>query len=270
MSTVFGILASLILIVSIWVNWRNHEAYNVQTEQKEEYYKKYTNSKAKRDKKEKELNDLNLKWKGDLSKLKDELVKLDGVKAEIAQVKATIGEREQVKQANAEKIKEAEDTLADLPSPEELVPQIKRDKAELKETERQIQEESARLAELKAEISRTRDEIKGNDEWERRQRELKSQPVVKTTIKSIYKGWGFVVIGAGNTQGVVPNSILQVKRGEDVICELEVTNVTANSASADIITDSMMEGENIRLGDLVVPKPEEKKPLPGEKAAAQN
>jgi len=41
--------------------------------------------------------------------------------------------------------------------------------------------------------------------------------------------------------------------------------VTPNSASADIITETLKQGENIRLGDKVVPKP---KPEPGAQASA--
>ena len=87
----------------------------------------------------------------------------------------------------------------------------------------------------------------------------KSLPELKTRIRSIYPTWGFVTLGAGNSSGVVTNSILDVVRNGSVVAKLMVTAVESGSSSASIIPDSLGEDVTLMVGDRVVPTQDSKR-----------
>jgi hypothetical protein len=77
---------------------------------------------------------------------------------------------------------------------------------------------------------------------------------INTKIKSAYNDWGFVIIGAGDAQGLVPAATLDVTRQGKPICKLLVTEVEVNQATADIITTTLLPGQTVQVGDTVTKK----------------
>lgn len=84
---------------------------------------------------------------------------------------------------------------------------------------------------------------------------------ISAPITTVHNTWGFVVLGAGDRQGVVSRTRLNVNRGGDKIAELVVTNLEKNRSVCDIVPGSMQPGQSIRPGDRVsvnsasLPKP---------------
>ncbi|MGB0291891.1 MAG: hypothetical protein ACPGIA_04860 [Luteolibacter sp.] len=76
---------------------------------------------------------------------------------------------------------------------------------------------------------------------------------LKTKVRAVYNGWGFVTLADGDKNGVVLNSTLDVVREDEVIAKLLVTVVERDSASANIIPGSMAADAALMIGDLVVP-----------------
>lgn len=74
---------------------------------------------------------------------------------------------------------------------------------------------------------------------------------INTKVKSAYNDWGFVIIGAGDAQGLVPAATLDVTREGKPICKLLVTEVEVNQATADIITATLLPGQTVQVGDTV-------------------
>ena len=66
---------------------------------------------------------------------------------------------------------------------------------------------------------------------------------------------------AGDAQGVVTDSILDVMRGDEVIGKLKVTAVEEGRSSADIVLDSVAVGTTLQSGDTVVAERKTKKPV---------
>jgi hypothetical protein len=77
---------------------------------------------------------------------------------------------------------------------------------------------------------------------------------INTKVKTAYNGWGFVIIGAGDAQGLVPAATLDVTRQGKPICKLLVTEVEVNQATADIITATLLPGQTVQVGDTVTKK----------------
>jgi hypothetical protein len=71
-------------------------------------------------------------------------------------------------------------------------------------------------------------------------------------VSGVFDDWGFVVLNKGNNGGVFANALLEVKRGKEVIAKLKVKNVEPAISIADVVKGSLVEGEFIRSGDMVV------------------
>ena len=81
--------------------------------------------------------------------------------------------------------------------------------------------------------------------------ELGKMPSIRTTVKSVYGEWGFIVIDAGNRQGVVRQATLDVVRGGSIIAQAIVTQVEQGVAVANILKDSVAAGVTVQIGDVV-------------------
>ena len=80
----------------------------------------------------------------------------------------------------------------------------------------------------------------------------RSNPELRTRVRSVYEGLGFVTLAGGWDLGIVKNSSLDVERDGEVIGKLIVTTVEASTAAADIVPDSVASGDAVRPGDQVV------------------
>jgi len=71
----------------------------------------------------------------------------------------------------------------------------------------------------------------------------------EANIAATYAGWGFVIINAGANDGVNARTKLDVKRGDDLIGTLRITNLEPNFSVCDIL--SVNEGQAIAVDDQV-------------------
>jgi len=73
--------------------------------------------------------------------------------------------------------------------------------------------------------------------------------IINASVAATYGSWGFVIINAGANQGVNARTKLDVKRGDDVIGTLRITNLEPNLSVCDILT--VAEDSSINPGDKV-------------------
>jgi hypothetical protein len=73
--------------------------------------------------------------------------------------------------------------------------------------------------------------------------------VIEANIAATYGDWGFVIITAGANHGVNARTKLDVKREDDLIGTLRITNLEPNFSVCDIL--SVNEGEALAPGDRV-------------------
>jgi hypothetical protein len=116
------------------------------------------------------------------------------------------------------------------------------------------------LASTKTREEQTAERIQNYKDLEFRQRNGQMTSI-NANIASVYNGWGFAILDAGDRQGVVSRTKLDVKRGGEKIGELVVTNLERNRSVCDIVPGSMEPGQMLRPGDRVsvsdesLPKP---------------
>ena len=72
---------------------------------------------------------------------------------------------------------------------------------------------------------------------------------IEASIAATYGSWGFVIINAGANQGVNARTKLDVKRADETVGILRITNLEPNFSVCDIL--SVNEGGSLVAGDKV-------------------
>lgn len=258
MSKIFGTLAAVLLAIAAFVAFKNKGAKAAE-DNRLDTAKKLEASRIKEFNKETDRrNAADALRQEYLAKAEELETELEAKNEDYQKAKDANAALMAEHAAKGEEIAEADEILKELPDPDVLVPKIKRMRSELAEATNSIESEKSRLANL-AELDKNgKIRIKGTRELIGLQSSGKSFPTLKTSISSIYRNWGFVILAAGDSQGVVSGSTLDVVRGGEVIGKLKVTAVEAGRASADIVLDSVAAGTTLQAGDSVVAEQEEK------------
>ncbi|MBT8036326.1 MAG: hypothetical protein KJO21_02160 [Verrucomicrobiae bacterium] len=267
MSKVFGTIAVVILAVAAFIAWKNMDALVREAGNKKEDPPVEGRLQVAQKLEKSTIKELaaQRKRRDDAAALRDsytaETVKiqaeLDEVTAKYDDAVKKVESLKKQHKNNEFEIANANEVLKGLPDHNELVPKVRRMRSELSDATNGIATQEARLANLTQQDDDAKAKIASNRAIMKLQSSGQSFPSLKTRISSIYRNWGFVILAAGDTQGVVSGSLLDVMRGGEVIAKLKVTAVEAGRASADIILDSVAEGTTLRSGDTVVAEKKE-------------
>jgi hypothetical protein len=136
--------------------------------------------------------------------------------------------------------------------------EIEKLRVEMAERATQIQEKEVAIASLRGQVSAGEERSQKLDAVRLELQAVeddRSKGIIRgefaTTIKKAFNNWGFVVIDAGDNQGVVSKAQLDVLRRGQPICKLLVTAVEPGEAVAEVINGSMQPGQAIQEGDTV-------------------
>ena len=124
--------------------------------------------------------------------------------------------------------------------------------ADLKALRIKLDQESARVAHLKSENERVSGLVDKARKLNAERMARVSPASLSTRVVACDPDWDYAIIGAGLDQGVVLGSRLAVMRGNTKIAELAVTNVEANRASCDVVYSTVIPGESVQAGDLII------------------
>jgi hypothetical protein len=146
----------------------------------------------------------------------------------------------------------ADETLKELGDVVTLVPRMKALRAAVRDLEDEISINSAQVDRLTGTESTTLD-IAKNLAKKLGDRVSGSSYFESTSVRSIFRQWGFVTLAGGDNIGVVKKSKLSVLRDGEEIAQLIVTGVEANTSAANIIPSSVKGDVTVSPGDKVVP-----------------
>lgn len=185
---------------------------------------------------------------------------LEKTKADLTTISVAISEQEQKENQLNDSL---EQIIGEIASAQDLIDQIGDIEAiekELDGKEEKLQSVSQSLVSAKNSLAIAEDRraalqsrIDGYLEKEREQLSGKISGNMSASISGVYDTWGFVVINAGDRQGVVPKAELDVLRQGSPIARLQVTTVEPGISVASIVPGSLQEGQSVQAGDLVVP-----------------
>ncbi len=253
MANTFGILTALVLAFSAFVAFKNKEEYTQQINATE-------NESVKRDRNQKkfetllaETNELESD-KDAANKSRDEFaVKLEAQEQTNSEAAKESEEAKSALDETTERLAEKKKELEELGEVRELGPKIERITISIQELE-------DKLAILNTQNSRLRGEKTNSsarlDAIKKKLSDIssgRSLPSMKTRISAISRTLGFVTLGGGMNSGVIGGSKVAVMRGGEKIAELNVTAVSLNTATADVIQSTLKKGEKVSVGDTVVP-----------------
>ncbi len=123
------------------------------------------------------------------------------------------------------------------------------------EIEREIAQEEARIAALGAESERLIKLIADGKKLNQDRQARISPPELSCTVLTSDPQWDYVILDAGVDKGIVIGSRLTVMRGEEKVCELNVTLVESNRTSCDVVYSTLKAGDRVRTGDKVIATP---------------
>lgn len=257
-----SVIAALCLGATVWFAQLGKNDIKIEKQARDDAEK---NLAQVRDRKKQADESLTTK-KTQVATLTKDLEKLKGdVQQAVAEVqekstalelaKKNLDETAKQLTAMQDKIKEAGDITRLLAQVEELKKSREAAEAGVAAANQALAASNEKLAGLQGKIETSR-------EAEARSHRGELDPTFTARIAQPFPDWGFAVISKGNSGGVVANADLNVKRGNDVVAKLKIRNVEQNIAVADIVPGSLVSGEALRSGDLVVAAPVLKKETP--------
>lgn len=252
MAKILGTFTALLLIVASFIAFKNNGRLQKEIKDRMDTELQLTKNQARfkqaieqtnSTKVEIEMMEKQIDVKnGEETKLKDSNKK---IQSEIESKTAALNE-------NKENLEELEKKIEKAGSISALTKSIESLRSQLEENSQSIEAKNVQLANLQAEEAR----ISADTENRKKKIELYSSGAsfssLKSSIRSVYPTWGFVIINAGNQAGVIANSTLDVIRDGEKIAKLLVKSVENSSASASLIPDSIKQGISLEVGDLVV------------------
>lgn len=252
MANIFGGLAAIVLLFTAFVANKNKKNLEDQKAVVELEERNLQTNKGRSGTLKAEIEDLTdqiTTTKGDRDdfQMKLEKQKADNDKLQ-ASTEAKSSELDDVKA----RVADAEDTLKTLGPVRELAPKIEALNADLAGLKDDVALANAQISRLRSDKTSTA-EVASNLSKELGDRTSgRSLPSLKTSIRSISRSLGFVTLADGDNAGVVGGSKLKVMRGEDKVADLNVTAVSGGTATADIVSSSIQDGDQIFVGDKVV------------------
>jgi cell division protein FtsL len=75
---------------------------------------------------------------------------------------------------------------------------------------------------------------------------------LEATIVAVNADWGFVVINAGEKEGIAPDTRLIITRGQQTVGKLSILTVNGNRTVANVLTDTLAPGMSPSPGDRVL------------------
>jgi len=208
--------------------------------------------------------------------------RLDRTNADIATKEQDTRTLEQDTESSNTQLAQAKSSLVDMTTQIDTL----KSRVSTAETEiaamKDLEEKAGDLARLNQEMASERNKISMEDEQiknvenllsvrnarkedlgrqiERQEAEAKNRKLgimpndVETQVAQAYNDWGFVVVNAGDAEGVVKGAQLDVLRQGKPVCKLLVTEVMPHESVANVIRETLLPGQLVQVGDTVVKK----------------
>ncbi|HCQ38155.1 MAG: hypothetical protein CMP30_06240 [Roseibacillus sp.] len=167
------------------------------------------------------------------------------------QLKAEVAALEAEGKAKTAEADDKDDSIKEFGDVKQVVAELKQLTSDLSQIELDITQGEANQADLEAQLAGVEASLADVRERISWRVSGESNPNAATRIRSVYATLGFVTLAGGDDLGIVKNSTLEVVRDDAVIANLKVTTVESKSAAADIVPDSVVDGESVQVGDTV-------------------
>ena len=115
-----------------------------------------------------------------------------------------------------------------------------------------VAELEALVEQLQAELGAKKEEVAVLNKQNEDRMKQRMKEGLEGRVLAVNPAWNFVVISIGDKSGVVNNSELLLKRGNQLLGKVRVTAVEPSTSIADIVANSMPAGVSVQPGDSVI------------------
>jgi septal ring factor EnvC (AmiA/AmiB activator) len=176
-------------------------------------------------------------------------------KLKIAQAEGEIKRTQDELDANNKRLAEMRADLDGLPpdvKPETLQEDLNRIKQAIAELKANAE---AKQTEVDTEIAKVKSEQRVVDGLARKREERQKafeRNSLEATIVAVNSDWGFVVVNAGQPEGIAESTKLIVTRGTQTIGKISIISVSGSRTVANIMPETSTPGYAIAPGDTVI------------------
>lgn len=248
---ILGILAVLFTILALWFGVANNKAMEEQARHFESEVKDNEKNQARVNSLNKKINKYNENYAATLAEVGEKLAVRDQKEAEKVELNDQLSGLKTEVADLSDRLADYKEKIPDFGDVEVLINDLSTAKKEIATLETSIDEVTGENTALTELITQQNDTISYQDKWMGNHASYQAQEELETTVKAVYSNWGFVVLGAGDIKGVTPKSRLEVTRGGAKIAELIVKTATNEVATAEVVKGSIVEGDYVRIGDVV-------------------
>jgi hypothetical protein len=258
MANIFAILTAIVLAVSAFLAYQNKGRPEEAGRGYAGWIKKTKDEKDALARQQTKLAGLQAvlnQTNTDLAAKNDENTKLDAdLKAQqetVSKLEAEVTAKESEASDKADEVKSKQDSLKAIGDIDQVLAELKQTQSDIAQLDLDIAQAETQQAAMEGQrlgVDKALGDVRERIKW---RSTGKSNPELNTAVRSVYQNLGFVTLAGGDNLGIVKDSTLDVVRGSEVVAKLQVTTVEANTAAADIIPDSLAQGESVRAGDRV-------------------
>lgn len=252
MANTFGILTAFVLAFTSFVAWKNKEEYNTQITATQTQAKQRDRNQNKFEGLVEEIARLDGEKDVANQSRDDSQVKLEAQQATNESVKKESKESKANLDETTERLTQKKDTLQELGPIKELAPKIEKTTIAIQELEDQAAILNAQVSRLRGNKSDSAERLTAIKKKLSDITSGRSLPTMKTSIRSISSSLGIVTLSGGMKAGVIGGSKVAVMRGGAKIGELNITAVSENTATADVIQSSLKDGVKVSVGDKII------------------
>lgn len=120
------------------------------------------------------------------------------------------------------------------------------------ETQAKLAEQETLIAKLQADLDASKSQMQVLQAADQDRRNKVMRKGLEGRILAVNPAWNFVVLNLGDKNGVISNSELLVKRGNQFVGKVRITSVEPSTSIADIVAASVPQGTTIAPGDSVI------------------
>lgn len=249
---ILGGLTVIVLLLSAFIGMKNSEARKDQMDKRDRAERNRDAASEDLESVAQKLEEAKTESEDLTAKAAEEKANLSNFEKEAKDLAENAVLTKQRYESNEKEIAELQEEFEAQPKSEDLVPSILKVNEKLAKQEDALAADKADLEEVGAATEQVKGKLKFLSSKLSSLTNGTSAPSLNTKIQSVFGKWGFVTLRAGNAQGVVAGSTLDVLRGGEVVAKLKVTAVEQYRATADIITDVDADELIVRAGDTVV------------------
>jgi peptidoglycan hydrolase CwlO-like protein len=256
MQKIILILVSVLSLASAVIGYLNRDHFLTERGLKEAALEELASTKRTLATTQEELRKANEKideLNADIKK-KDETissltVNLDKVKADLEDSQKKVADQDAKLTQQTSDLAAKDTRIADL---ESKLNDATAGTSQVDDLKKQLVEKDILTASLQTKIKEIEGEVSTLRQYEADRKAKMMRKGLEGTILAVNPSWNFVIISLGDRNGIVENSELLIKRGNQLIGKLRITSVEPSTSVADIVVNSVRTGLSIQPGDTVI------------------